>query len=104
MDYNNRKIIEERKLSQAFKNKPLDPYVLYRGTLSKVASHLYHTDPSNNVRQEIYRFLESYGEHPKTEITTPISDSIKKEVELYLESKRIQKEANERELRKLKKK
>lgn len=44
--------------------------------LVKAASWLYHNDPYNKIRLNIYSLLDNYGLHSDTEIDCKIDESI----------------------------
>ena len=67
--------------------------------LSKIASWLYHNDPCNQARFEIYKATE--GTHPKDEILTVFSDETTKAIQVI--AKKLEGAENKRilELKKI---
>jgi hypothetical protein len=54
--------------------------VYVRGTLAKIASYLYRTEPQNKARFEIYNVIDS-NIHPRSEINHVFSDDTRKVIE-----------------------
>jgi len=69
--------------------------------LTKIASWLYHNDPDNQARFEIY--LATEGKHPQDEILTVFSTETKKAIQFV--TKKLECAENKRilELKKIKK-
>ena len=60
--------------------------------LTKIASWLYHNDPDNKARFEIY--LATEGNHPQDEILTVFSDETKKAIQVI--AKKLEDAENKR--------
>ena len=67
---------------------------MIRKDLTRAASWLYHNEPGNPARKQIYNILNSYGLHPKTEINTPIKPELIKLIESINEKIKAEETAN----------
>ena len=76
---------------------------MIRKDLVLAASWLYHNDPGNPAREQIYNILKFYGLHPKTPINTPIKPELIKIIETINEKIKADEAAKLKQLKKRKK-
>ena len=73
--------------------------MILRGKLSRAASWLFHNDPTNKARFEIYEILSSYGLHPKSKINailTPELEKVINDITETIETKERQEKERQR--------
>lgn len=55
--------------------------MILRSKLSRAASWLYHNDPTNPARFDIYDILSCYGLHPRTKINAILTPDLIETIE-----------------------
>ena len=54
--------------------------MILRGKLSRAASWLYHNEPNNKARFDIYEILSCYGLHPRSKVNAILTPELEKTI------------------------
>tara|TARA_Y100001973_G_scaffold23676_1_gene35386 strand:- start:4156 stop:4410 length:255 start_codon:yes stop_codon:yes gene_type:complete len=60
--------------------------MILRSKLSRAASWLFHNDPQNKARFEIYDILSCYGLHPRTKVNAILTPELEKTIDKITET------------------